>query len=225
MRLGIFGGTFNPIHYGHLRAAEEARFKNGLDKVIFIPSGNPPLKASELADIPARYLMTQLAIASNPDFIISDMELRCTDKSYTVKTITSLKEIYQSEELFLILGIDAFLDMQAWLQPDKIIEIIDFIVVAREGYNFSSIIESPYIKHDESFKDIILNAGSFFNDNRLINLKLISGRKITLTEITPIGISSTHIRNLIKNNKSIRYLLPEKVEAFIYEHTLYGSQK
>lgn len=221
MRLGIFGGTFNPVHYGHLRAAEEARFKNKLDKVIFIPSGNPPLKSSELAEASIRYLMAKQAIASNPHFTISDIELRTSEKSYTVKTIQTLKEIYRGEDLFLILGIDAFLDMEAWMQPNKIIEIVDFIVVAREGYYFKNIIESPYVVNDASLKTIDIN----INYNDLINLKLISGRNLTFTFITPIGISSTNIRKMIKNNESIKYLLPDDVETFIYEHALYGFQR
>ncbi|MCX7914417.1 MAG: adenylyltransferase/cytidyltransferase family protein, partial [Thermodesulfovibrionales bacterium] len=89
MRLGIFGGTFNPIHYGHLRAAEESRFKNHLDKILFIPSGNPPIKGTELADASMRFLMTELAISSNPHFVISDIEMRQPNKSYTCLLYTS----------------------------------------------------------------------------------------------------------------------------------------
>lgn len=221
MRLGIFGGTFNPIHYGHLRAAEESRLYNNLDKVIFMPSGSPPIKTAELADASARYLMTTLAINSNPDFIVSDFEVRQTEKSYTVNTIGGLKEIYSDDELFLILGIDAFLDMPAWLQPEKIIEIIDFIIVARPGFNLSDVMTSPYIKPDHPFTTDIHNAKSPFS----IQLQLVSGRSLTFSIITPIGISSTDIRNLIKTGKSIKYLVPEKVEQFIYENNLYSSIK
>lgn len=225
MRLGIFGGTFNPIHYGHLRAAEESRFKNNLDKVIFIPSGNPPIKISEPADASARYLMTSLATDSNPDFIVSDLEVRQTEKSYTVNTIEHLREIYSDDELFLILGIDAFWDMPAWRQPEKITEIIDFIVVTRPGFNLSDVVCSPYIKPDQSFAAAMLNADLPFISDHKIELQLVSGRSIVFTKITPIGISSTYIRGLLKKGESIKYLVPEKVEKFIHEHTLYGNQK
>ncbi len=222
MRLGIFGGTFNPIHYGHLRAAEESRFKNNLDKVIFIPSGNPPIKSSELADASARYLMTTLATHSNPDFIVSDIELRQTEKSYTINTIQSLKEIYSDDKLFLILGIDAFLDMPEWKQPEKIIEIIDFIIVARPGFNPSDVITSPYIKPDESLIFNMNNIKSPFFSDDIIKLQLLSGRNLFFSLITPIGISSTDIRKLIREGGSIKYLLPEKVEQFIYDNGLYN---
>lgn len=225
MRLGIFGGTFNPVHYGHLRVAEEARVKNDLDKVIFIPSGNPPIKISELADASARYLMTSLAVDSNPDFIVSDLEIRQIEKSYTVNTVERLREIYSDDELFLILGIDAFLDMPAWRQPEKITEIIDFIVVTRLGYNFSDVLSSPYIKSHQSFALAMLNAGLPFIGEHKIELQLLSGRSIIFTKITPIGISSTYIRGLVKKGESIKYLVPDKVEKFIHEYTLYGNQK
>ncbi len=225
MRLGIFGGTFNPIHYGHLRAAEESRFINNLDKVIFIPSGTPPIKISELADASARYLMTSLAIASNPYFTVSDIELRQAEKSYTINTIESLRKIYSDDKLFLILGIDAFLDMPAWKQPEKIIEIVDFIVVARPGFNLSDVITSPYIKPDESLISNIHNIkSSFFSDN-IIQLQLISGRSLFFSLTTPIGISSTDLRKLIKEGGSIKYLVPEKVEHFIYKNRLYRDYK
>jgi len=227
MRLGIFGGTFNPVHYGHLRVAEEARFKNALDKVIFIPSGSPPIKTSELADASLRYLMTRLATASNPDFILSDIELRQTGKSYTVNTIQRLREIYTGDELFLILGIDAFLDMAVWRQPEKIISIVDFIVVTRPGFDIPDVFKSPYIVQEPAFSANIKEKSQefFATKSYKVSFRLISGRSLTLLNITPIGISSTDIRGLVMDGKSIKYLLPEKVERFIYEHNIYGEKK
>lgn len=218
MRLGIFGGTFNPIHYGHLRAAEVARVKNNLDKIIFIPSGSPPIKTSELADASARYLMTSLAISSNPHFIVSDIELRQPDKSYTLKTLHSLKEIYSGDEFFLILGLDAFLDMPVWWQPERIIETVDFIVVSRPGFNLNDIFNSPYINKTESFGELDRITP---NAQATINLSLVSGRRLIFFYMTPIGISSTEIRRFIRDGRSIKYLLPERVESYIYEHNLY----
>ena len=224
MRLGIFGGTFNPIHYGHLRAAEEARFRNNLDKVIFIPSGNPPIKSSELADASDRYIMTSLSISSNPHFIVSDIELRQPDKSYTLNTLHSLKEIYAGDELLLILGIDAFLDMPVWWMPEKIIEVVDFIVVSRPGFILKDIFNSPYIDKNRSmtaYSNKLDKLSSNSQDS--IALDLISGRKLVFLDIMPFGVSSTEIRSLVKNGRSIKYLLPERVEQYIYEHNLYLS--
>jgi nicotinate-nucleotide adenylyltransferase len=222
MRLGIFGGTFNPIHYGHLRAAEEARFKNNLDKVIFIPSGNPPIKSSELADASVRYIMTSLAISSNPHFIVSDIELRQPDKSYTLNTLYSLKEIYAGDELLLILGIDAFLDMPVWWMPEKIIEVVDFIVVSRPGFILKDIFSSPYIDKNRSMTPYFDKLDKLTSNSQdSIALDLISGRKLAFLNIMPFGVSSTEIRSLVKNGISIKYLLPERVEQYIYEHNLY----
>lgn len=101
MRLGILGGTFNPIHFGHLRAAEEARERGNLNKVIFMPSGNPPLKTQDLIDASHRYAMARLTTASKVNFVVSDLEIRQIEKSYTVNTIQRLCEIYPGDELFL----------------------------------------------------------------------------------------------------------------------------
>lgn len=224
MHLGIFGGTFNPVHYGHLRAAEEARFKGNLQKVIFIPSGNPPIKSSELADASVRYLMTSLAISSNPHFIISDIELRQRDKSYTLNTLNRLKEIYSEDELSLILGIDAFLDMPAWWMPEKIIEIVDFIVVSRPGFSLKDVLNSPYVSRNQPLTSPCRELDRLtLNAHDSIMLNLVSGRFLVFFNISPFGISSTDIRSLIKAGRSIKYLLPEKVESYIYENQLYAD--
>lgn len=208
MRLGILGGTFNPIHYGHLRAAEEAREKANLDKVIFIPAGTPPIKTSDTLDAHHRYEMTKIALSSNKNFEILDIEVKQKEKSYTINTILALHQIYPNDELFFILGIDAFLDLPNWWQPERIVREIDFIVVSRPGYKLSDIFESPYInKHD------IKGLSEF--------LILNSGRKVYPIQITQMDISSTEIRNTIKKGMSIRYLLPEAVEQYIYKNSLY----
>lgn len=206
MRLGILGGTFNPVHFGHLRAAEEARERVDLDKVIFMPSGNPPLKVLDLIDASHRYTMTRLATASNVNFVVSDIEIRQTEKSYTANTLQRLREIYPEDELFFILGIDAFLDIPNWWQPEALISMIDFIVVARPGFDLMDILKSPYVQSV---------------DNALNQFQLKSGRKAFVLQMTPLGVSSTDIRRLLREGKSIKYLLPEKVEEYIYTHNLY----
>lgn len=213
MKLGIFGGTFNPIHFGHLRAAEEVREKLNLDKVIFMPSGNPPLKTLDLIDASHRYTMARLATASNVNFVVSDIEVRQIEKSYTVNTIQRLYEIYRGEELFFILGIDAFLDIPNWWQPEVLVSLIDFILVTRPGYKLTDILKSPYILEDRTQKtESMLTTGYWM---------LTSKKKAFVLETTPIGISSTEIRRLLKECKSIKYLLPDKVEEYIYQHKLY----
>ncbi len=206
MKLGIFGGTFNPIHFGHLRVAEEVREKTNLDKIIFIPSGNPPLKTIDLIEASHRYRMTEIAITSNANFEISALEIKQKGKSYTLNTIQRLYKIYPEDELYLILGVDAFMDLPNWWQPEALIRLIDFIVVPRPGFNQRDILKSPY-----------LTQGSI--SSRPLIMK--SGRKLICIQTTQIDISSTKIRKLLRDKKSIKYLLPEGVENYIYSHRLY----
>ncbi|MCL4457921.1 MAG: nicotinate-nucleotide adenylyltransferase [Nitrospirae bacterium] len=207
MKLGILGGTFNPIHFGHLRAAEETRDKAGLDKVVFVPSGNPPLKTADTIDASHRYIMTKLATDSNVDFVVSDVELRQEEKSYTVNTIQRLREIYPEDELFFILGVDAFMDMPNWWLPDVLMSMVDFILVTRPGFDMADVAKSPYIEDGQ-------RAGEDF-------LRLVSGKKVIPVQVTPMDISSTEIRRLLREGLSIKYLLPEPVERYIYGHDLY----
>ena len=207
MKLGILGGTFNPIHFGHLRAAEETRDKAGLDKVVFVPSGNPPLKTADTIDASHRYIMTKLATDSNVDFVVSDVELRQEEKSYTVNTIQRLREIYPEDELFFILGVDAFMDMPNWWLPDVLMSMVDFILVTRPGFDMTDVAKSPYIEDGQ-------RAGGDF-------LRLVSGKKVIPVQVTPMDISSTEIRRLLREGLSIKYLLPEPVERYIYGHDLY----
>jgi nicotinate-nucleotide adenylyltransferase len=207
LRLGIFGGTFNPIHLGHLRTAEEVRYKLRLDKVIFVPSGNPPLKERDAVAASHRYAMATLAAASNKYFIVSDLEARKPGKSYTVDTFQTLDKKYHGDELFFILGADAFLDIPRWRQPEKLLGMTDFIIVARPGAGFDAIEDSPYImavKKKERAK-----------------IRLLGGRTAFLVQVTQLDISSTKIRRLIKQKKSVKYLFPSSVEAYIREHKLY----
>ncbi|HMK61314.1 MAG TPA: nicotinate-nucleotide adenylyltransferase [Dissulfurispiraceae bacterium] len=210
MRFGIFGGTFNPIHYGHLRAVEEVRQFLGFDKVIFIPSGNPPFKASDLADASHRYTMTQLATTSNSDFMVSDIEMRNDEKSYTISTIDRLRCLYPDDKLFLILGIDAFMDLPHWKEPSRLVSQVSFVVVTRPGSNVSELAASPYV---EAIRP---------SDNTSIDLLILrGGLQSYVARVSGVDISSTAIRQLVQKRMSIKYLLPESVEQFIYSHNLY----
>lgn len=219
--IGILGGTFNPIHYGHLRLAEEVRERAGLEKVLFIPSCNPPLKDLDLASPQDRYEMTRLAIEGNPYFEISDIECRRSGKSYTVNTILELQELIPDKDLILILGIDSFLEMPKWYRPYRLAEMIDFIVVSRPGFRFEELAATGLIRDEDCsyFREI---------DNRSINLKELSlktGRKVILMNITLLDISATVIRRLVRDGKSIKYLLPESVEYYIISNKLYNGRE
>lgn len=204
MRIGIFGGSFNPIHYGHLRAAEEVRELFGLEKVIFVPSGSPPLKNSDVAEAYHRFKMTELAISNNPNFAISDFEIRQQAPSYTLNTLTFFKKIYQNDTIFFIIGVDAFYELKFWYKPQQLVRMVDFIVMSRPGF--------------EKFKD-----SEFIGFQLADNCYRFkdSEKKAFFVSVTPIGISSTQIRTMVRNGKTIRYLVPQKVINYIEQHKLY----
>ncbi len=219
MKIGIFGGTFNPIHYGHLRAAEEVRDKVNLDKILFVPAGSPPLKTEDIADTEYRYEMAKLAVADNRSFELSDIECRLTGKSYTLNTIEELRRAHPESEFFLILGIDAFLDMPNWWQPEVLITLTNFIVISRPDFRFADLKKSPYLKIKEVTLKDMDNATT---EKYISNLK--SNRDAILLKLTHMDISSTEIRRLIKKNKSIKYLLPPEVQSYIIMNGLYKNK-
>ncbi len=219
MKVGIFGGTFNPIHYGHLRAAEEVREKLEFDKILFIPSGSPPLKIKELADAKHRYKMTRLAIVTNRLFELSDIECRLSGRSYTVKTVEELKKNNPEIEFSFILGIDAFLDVTNWWHPERLITLANFVIISRPDFRFIDLQISPYIKINRRILKRLDNA-----EIETYTIKLKSSRNATFLRLTPIGISSTGIRRLLKEGKSIKYLLPAEVESYIIANKLYCNK-
>jgi nicotinate-nucleotide adenylyltransferase len=216
MKIGIFGGTFNPVHYGHLRAAEEVLEKLELDRIVFVPSGNPPLKNKNLADAKLRYEMVKQAISKNPRFSISDIEYKNKNKSYSVDTISTLNNLYPNAKLYFILGIDAFLDMPNWRQAEKLLKLTNFIVISRPSFQFTNIYRSPYLKIN---KGILRKLDSGRIDFHKI--ALTNRNQIVMLRLTPFAVSSTAIRDMLKKGKSIKYLLPEKVESYIIFNKIY----
>jgi nicotinate-nucleotide adenylyltransferase len=220
MKVGIFGGTFNPIHYGHLRAAEEVREKLRLDRILFIPSGTPSLKTEELAEAVHRYKMTRLAVVTNRFFELSDIECRHPGKSYTVKTVEELKKASPGIDFLFILGIDAFLDIPNWWNPENLIVLMDFVVIPRSPFRFVDLLSSPYISADErALKK--LDAAEIES----YTAKLKGNRDIIALRLPIIDISATRIRKRLSEGKSIKYLLPEAVESYIISNKLYKCNK
>ncbi len=216
MRIGIFGGTFNPIHLGHLRAAEEIRERFDLETVIFIPAAVPPHKGVE-GGIPGehRMEMVRLAISNNPHFSLSDIELKRPGKSYSISTIQFFRQQYGSDsEMFFILGMDAFLEIGTWKSFQELFSLCHFVVMTRPGFDkpFSVTILPP-----EIVSAFVYDEGG----GRLIHR---SGYSIYLQGITFLDISSTKIREEVSKGKPIRYLLPPEVERYIRQHRFYGSK-
>ena len=185
-RVGILGGTFNPIHLGHLVLAEQARESLHLEKVIFVPTNLPPhKKIRALATAQQRYQMAALALKSNPRFEVSDLELARGGVSYSAQTLKELKSALPRSRLFFIVGSDFLKEFLGWKDIDEINKICKFAVAQRPGYPFKNL-----------------------PDMQAIN-------------IAALDISSTDIRKRIKANKSIRYLVPEKVRTYILRKGLY----
>ena len=211
------GGTFNPIHYGHLRAAEEVREILNLDKILFIPSGKPPFKKPGLISAGHRYEMTKTAIKNNPFFDISDIEIKARSISYSVETIKRLTKIYKNTDFFFILGIDAFLDLPKWKQPRSLMKLTNLVIISRPGFSFINLLSSPYLKnvHKKTLEEIDKGAKTAFS------FDLNTGRKAYLCRIPALEISASIIRSLVSKGKNIKYLLPDSVESYIISHKLY----
>ncbi len=209
-KIGLFGGTFNPIHYGHLRTAAEIAETFALDKIIFIPSYTPPLKKTDIAPPSDRFEMVKLAIHDNPIFEVSDIEYHQNQcPSYTLHTVEQFKKLYQNSKIYFTIGIDAFLDIHLWYQPDILLKEVEFIVIIRPPYLHNDIKRSKYIKNQTNL------------NTKTNEIPLINGHYINLVNVTQLNISSTDIRKKLKNGQSIKYLLPESVELFIIRKLLY----
>lgn len=189
MRIGVLGGTFNPIHMGHLILAEEAHFKLKLDKLILVPTFMPPHKDVEPDITPEdRLKMVRIAIEDNPAFEVSTFEIDSKRKSYSIDTLKEFKHIYQGAALFFITGSDSLKDLFSWKDVNDIFRMSKFIVANRAGYPFKDVPEG-----------------------------------VETVVITPIEISSEEIRKRLKEGRSIRYLVPEKVRRYILERNLYNQ--
>ncbi len=195
-RIGIMGGTFDPIHYGHLIAAEEARQIFCLDKVIFIPAKIPPHKLGhDISDPEHRYRMVLLATLDNPLFEVSRIEIDREGVSYSVDTVRELRnELEEKTELFFITGVDIVADLKTWKDPELLLSMCSFIAVSRAGYS----LEVLKTKLPREFLS-----------------------KINIIEIPSPPISSTDIRRRVRHRKTIKYLVPPLVENYIRKAGLY----
>ncbi len=194
-RIGIMGGTFDPIHYGHLVTAEAAREKYQLQRVIFVPSGHPPHKeAGMVTDFWHRYLMVLLAVVSNPYFEVSRLEYDRGGVTYTIDTVREFRQRYKSAELFFITGADAILEILTWKRPEELLAMCRFIAATRPGYDLRQL-------------NSLL--GEFFQG------------AVSVLEIPMLNISSSNLRHRAKAGRSLKYLVPEPVEFYILQNGLY----
>jgi nicotinate-nucleotide adenylyltransferase len=210
-RVGLFGGTFNPIHLGHLRGAEDIREAFGLQKIIFIPAANPPHKAREgLVDSGHRLEMVHIATSGNPYFSVSDVELKRTGKSYSIDTIRYFREKEQGD-LFFVMGKDAFMEIETWKEFRHLFFLCHYVIMTRPrhrqnapGPRLPSSLSEDFLYRPETEQWIHT-----------------SGHTLSFKEIDYLDISSTKIRDWIQREKSIRYLILPEVEAYIHRYGLY----
>jgi len=193
------GGTFDPIHYGHLAAAEAARVEFGLSKVIFIPAGSPPHKQSQkISDAEHRYSMTALATSSNSGFEVSRLEVDKAGITYTFNTMKELRSIYgEAPAIYFITGADAVLELLTWYKIGELLTLCKFIAVTRPGFDIRKL------------------------EQKIAEITSKYDGEIICLEVPLLEISSTDIRERIRSGKPVKYLLPEEVEAYIHKNGLY----
>lgn len=195
MRLGLFGGTFDPIHQGHLILAEACREALALDRVWFVVAGQPPHKRGDRTPIGDRIEMARIATAGNPAFEVSEVEAKGPGPHYSVDTLEAIARERPGDELFFLIGADSLADLPLWRSPGRIAELATIVVVNRPGID-PAVTSSP--------PDLGPNA-----------------RPIQRVMIPPIGIASHDLRRRVAEGRSIRYLVPRGVEAYVVEQKLF----
>ena len=195
----MMGGTFDPIHYGHLVTAEAALWQFRLDEVVFVPTGQPWMKADREVSPPEdRYLMTVIATSSNPRFSVSRIEIEREGPTYTVDTLEGIAQREGGEaELFFITGADAILEIFHWKDPDEILSKAHFIAATRPGYDIARFEKEAPTSHPN----------------------------VSVMGIPALAISSTDIRRRVRDGEPIRYLVPEGVETYVEKAGLYGRSE
>ena len=196
LRLGVLGGTFDPLHWAHLVIAEEARTRFDLEKVLFVPAGQPAHKTDyRISDPEYRYAMALLGTAGNPAFEVSRIEIKRKGPSYSVDTLRHLVKVYGSDTgIHFILGADEALDLPNWHEADSLPDLARFLVAPRPGFDLAEL----KARLPERFYEVI-----------------------GFLPVAPIDISSTDLRARVASGRSIRHLVPDSVEAYVRKHRLY----
>lgn len=213
LKLGVMGGTFNPIHLGHLRAADEIAGLLGLDRVVFVPSGQPPHKdPSPVIPFAHRLEMVELATAGRPGFFVSDVEGWRDGPSYTVETLQFFHQRYgPNANLLFITGLDAFLEVHTWKNFPELFDLAGFVVMSRSGADPDHLLS--FLKEKISSKYAWDSGSKAFTRTRK--------PPVYFRQVSRLDISSTGIRACLSRGESIRYLVTEQVREYIYSNGLY----
>ena len=217
-RIGLLGGTFNPIHNAHLAIARQAREMLELDRVVMIPSGDPPHKPpTGLASAKDRYEMVRLAVASDPQFGVSDVDVRRSGKSYSIDTVRLLQQEYGKEtRLYFLIGLDAFLEFPTWREPETLLTLCCFVVLSRPGLSFLALSSLPMIPRIPQASLLDLDEG------RRVRLDAQAGlQSLICLRGTPSYVSASDIRARIARGDSTANQLPPVVESYILQHHIY----
>jgi nicotinate-nucleotide adenylyltransferase len=202
MKLGLFGGTFDPIHLGHLILAESCREALGLDRVWFVVTATPPHKQGDRTSIAHRLEMARIAVAGNPAFEVSEIEAKTPGPHYSYQTLERLREERPGDDLYFLIGADSLADLPGWREPGRILSAATVVVVNRPGID-AALLEDPSV----ALAPLIAQTPR--------------ARPVLAVEVPPIGISSTELRRARGEGKSIRYRVPRGVEAYIEAQGLY----
>jgi nicotinate-nucleotide adenylyltransferase len=213
-RIGLLGGTFNPVHRGHLKAAEEVQTRFALARVLFIPSYIPPHKqTTEMASPEDRFAMVELAVRPYPFLVASPIEIEAQERSYSIITLNKVKAIYPAAWIFFILGVDAFLEIETWKSYRDVLEQCRFIVISRPGFDLSSARSALPPEFKGSFV-YVPKTGD-------VGTVALERFRIFLLPMPSLDISSTEIRRLVKSGRPIDGLVPGPVEEYISNKNLY----
>lgn len=207
--VGVFGGTFDPIHFGHLRLAEEMADALGLARVVFIPAGQPPHRGAPRTQAAHRLEMVRRAVQGNSRFAVDDREVAAPRPSYTVDTLTALRaELGNEVPVWLLLGGDAFLGLPSWHEWRRLFELAHLAVATRPNGAAQTGEPSPELQQEIARRRNHETRGA-------------PAGSVRMQAMTPLGISATAIRATLARHESARYLLPDAVLDYIHEHRLY----
>jgi len=213
-RVGLLGGTFNPVHTGHLHAAEEVRRRAGLRRVLFIPSYIPPHKQSaDIASPEDRYAMVRLAVKGHPAFEASAIEIEAPETSYSIVTLNKVKALHEDSRVFFILGIDAFMEIETWRSYRELLAQCQFIVISRPGHRLDEARGSLSGDYAGTILDL--------PESQSLTEDLADRYRIFLVPIAALDISSTDIRRRVRRGQPITGLVPEAVDFYIRKKKLY----
>ncbi|MBM4121760.1 MAG: nicotinate (nicotinamide) nucleotide adenylyltransferase [Nitrospira sp.] len=219
MKIGLFGGTFNPIHRCHLTIALQVKERLSLDRILFIPTGDPPHKSSaSLAEARHRLAMVRGAIEGTPGLMISEVEIHRPTKSYSIETVRTLQDEWGPEaDLFFITGLDAFLELPTWREAAVLLRLCHFVVVPRPPSRFAALSSMPLLPPLDPRALAALDRN---RDDRL-EVAVPDGPGLTLLALPPCEASASEIREKLRKGITPSNLLPASVESYIIRHRLY----